>query len=96
LLDGGGGKWKGWLRKKVKERVLDLWGCFWKCLWFGKLELSGLHTKDFSVLVNLSPTKEVAISQGLKQGDMLAPFFFFASGRRFDWFNGDGARLELI
>lgn len=31
---------------------------------------------NLSVLVNGSPTEEISISKGLKQGDPLAPFLF--------------------
>lgn len=38
---------------------------------------------SISVLVNGSPTEEINIERGLKQGDLLAPFLFFVGGRRF-------------
>lgn len=36
--------------------------------------------RSMSILVNGSPTKEVNIQQGLKQGDLLAPFLLVAEG----------------
>ncbi|MCI22150.1 RNA-directed DNA polymerase (Reverse transcriptase), partial [Trifolium medium] len=47
---------------------------------FGELWISWIRAcvcaGNLSVLVNGSPTKEVNISKGLKQGDPLAPFLF--------------------
>jgi len=42
---------------------------------------------NMSILVNGSPTEEINVQRGLKQGDPLAPFLFFFGGRRFWWFN---------
>ncbi|WJX38360.1 hypothetical protein P8452_26031 [Trifolium repens] len=46
-------------------------GCKW-ISWIKACVFAG----DFSVLINGSPTHEVSISKGLKQGDPLAPFLF--------------------
>lgn len=38
---------------------------------------------SMSILVNGTPMEEINIQRGLKQGDPLAPFLFFACGGRF-------------
>jgi hypothetical protein len=43
----------------------------WKC-WMMAYVFAG----NMSILVNGSPTKEINIKRGLKQGDPLAPFLF--------------------
>jgi len=52
------------------------------CRWIRACVFCG----NLSVLVNGSPTEEINIQRGLKQGDPLAPFLFLLVVEGAEWF----------
>jgi len=51
---------------------------------------------SMSILVNGSPTKEINIHKGLKQGDPLAPFLFLLVVEGFSGLMRNAVRLNLF
>lgn len=51
---------------------------------------------SMSVLVNGSPTEEINIQRGLKQGDPLAPFLFLLVAEGFSGLMRNAVALELF
>lgn len=49
-----------------------------------------------SILVNGSPTEEINIQKGLKQGDLLAPFLFLMVAEGFSCLMRDAVNLNLF
>ena len=46
----------------------------------GVLQKACVFGGSMSILVNGTPTEEISIKRGLKQGDPLAPFFILVGG----------------